>query len=175
MEKLKISIINGVEIIAVKDENNKIFVPVKPICEAIGIRFETQYAKIQEHFLLSPALTIKETTGADGKTREMVCLPFTQTHGWLVTINPKNVSEGAREKVAEYLEQCYKVLGNFFEAPLQEREEYDRKEKELVDKVNECKAHDKECKDRQKESRSALIKAEAELQKHRDSRLKDIH
>ncbi len=167
MEKLKISIINGIEIIAVKNENNKVFVPIKPMCEALGISFPSQRTQINDHPILASTVLLCNTVGADGKEREMFCLPYTEAHGWLLTISPKNVSESSREKLITYLRECYEVISNYFDLPLQKRQEADRKEKELTDQITEIKA-------REKELRSARIKAEAELQKHRDSRLKDI-
>lgn len=35
---------------------------------------------------------------ADGKQREMLCLPIRYVFGWLFTINPANVNEEAREE-----------------------------------------------------------------------------
>lgn len=51
MKKL-ISIVNGVEISAVF-ENGEIYVPVKPICEAVGIDAKAQRDKINEHPILN--------------------------------------------------------------------------------------------------------------------------
>ena len=167
MDKLKITIINGVELIAVREEDGSIFVPVKPVCEAIGVRFDTQYAKIQEHPILSPTIALRAMVGADEKGREMVCLPLEFVYGWIFTINPKNVAETARENVSRYQRECYKALYNYFSAPLKERQEADRKEKELTDRIAEYKA-------KEKEFRTIRMKAEAELQSSRENRLKDI-
>lgn len=37
MPQALISKINGVDIVTVADENGEVFVPIKPICQAIGI------------------------------------------------------------------------------------------------------------------------------------------
>ncbi len=42
-----ISIINGVDIVTV-ERDGEIFVPIKPVCEALGIDAKAQRAKIQE-------------------------------------------------------------------------------------------------------------------------------
>lgn len=167
MDKLKISIINGVELIAVRDEDGNVFVPVKPICEAIGVRFDTQFAKLQEHPILASTIALRATVGFDGKEREMVCLPLEFVYGWIFTINPKNVSESARANVIKYQMECYKALYFYFSVPLRERQEADRKEKELTDRIAEYKA-------KEKEFRTIRMKAEAELQSSREQRLKDI-
>ncbi len=69
MSKQKITTINGVDIYAETNENG-IFVPVKPICQSIGIDNEGQRRRIARHYISAPvAFTIK-ATGADGKQYE---------------------------------------------------------------------------------------------------------
>ena len=46
MPQQLISKINGVDIVTV-DRDGEIFVPIKPICEAIGIDAKAQRAKLQ--------------------------------------------------------------------------------------------------------------------------------
>jgi len=43
MNRQVITTINGIEITAVQDENHNIFVPVKPICDAIGVAYQANY------------------------------------------------------------------------------------------------------------------------------------
>lgn len=60
-----ISKINGVEIVTV-DREGEIFVPIKPICEAIGIDVESQRDKIQADEILNSVAVFCTATGADG-------------------------------------------------------------------------------------------------------------
>lgn len=99
--------INGIEISAVTDENNNIFVPVKPICQAIGVQFEAQYHRMSRHYILSSVMSTMDTTGADGKTYEMVCLPVEFVYGWLFTIDASLVAEASRDNVKRYQLECY--------------------------------------------------------------------
>ena len=56
--------VNNVDIMSISDER---LVPIKPICEALGIDSEAQRQKIQSHYLLAPtallckALELMET------------------------------------------------------------------------------------------------------------------
>lgn len=106
MDKQTISIINGVEISAVSDENHNIFVPVKPICDAIGVDYPDQFNKLRAHEILSSTIVLSTMVAADGKKREMVCLPLEYVYGWIFTINPRNVAESTREKVLQYQREC---------------------------------------------------------------------
>lgn len=108
--------INDVEI-QVVENNSERLVPVKPICEALGIAYEPQFTKLKEDEFLSSVITLSITTGSDGKQYEMSCLPFEFVFGWLFTINPKNVKEEAREAVTKYRIECYRALFNYFTEP----------------------------------------------------------
>lgn len=125
MKKL-ISIVNGVEISAVF-ENGETCVPVKPICEAIGIDAEGQRQRIMRHYILgSVAFTLK-ATGADGKAYEMLCLPLEFIYGWLFTIDSNIVAETRRDSVWLYQQECFKTLYTHFTAIRREKEASARK------------------------------------------------
>jgi len=128
--------INGVDIVAV-ERDGEIFVPIKPICDAIGIAFQSQHVKLQEDAFLAPTVTIIVTVAADGKEREMVCLPLRYIYGWLATINPGKVADSAREAVIRYRRECYDVLYDHFAGAAKRQHEQNEAEKALLDHNNE--------------------------------------
>lgn len=138
MDKQFITTINGIEIYAVSDEDHNLFVPVKPICDAIGVAYERQFTKLKEHELLAPTITLRVMVAADGKEREMVCLPLEFVYGWLFTINTKNVSEGARDNVKRYQLECYRALYTHFAGSLRRRVEENEAEIKALEAVNEA-------------------------------------
>lgn len=164
--------VNGVEIQIVENNASKL-IPIKPICEALEIDYPRQFSKIKEDEFLSSVVALTPTTGADGKTYEMTCLPFEFVFGWLFTINPKNVKEEAREAVSKYRVECYRALFEYFTEPatfLKEKqsmidkylEEYDtasrnfkdaqkimKKKKEAFDKVRSFSLEDWRANSRQ--------------------------
>lgn len=93
METKIIARVNNVDIVSTSDEQ---MVPIRPICEALGIAYERQTTKIKEHPILSSTVTLRVMVAADGKQREMLCLPLEFIFGWLFTINPANVNEDAK-------------------------------------------------------------------------------
>src|SRR5690554_8032106 len=103
-----VAIVNKSTIILIEDGNK--LVPVKPICQALGVDFASQKEKIETDEVLSSVVGLNPTTGADGKEYEMFCIPLKYVFGWLFTINPKNVKEEARESVIAYRKECYDVL-----------------------------------------------------------------
>lgn len=112
MEKV-ISKINNINI-AIIDNGIEKLVPIKPICQALGVNYTTQLEKIKDDEILGATVPLWGTVGRDGKQREMICLPLEFVFGWLFTINPGNVNENARESVRKYRLECYRALFNHF-------------------------------------------------------------
>jgi hypothetical protein len=112
METKSIAKINNVSIIVI--ENGQKLVPIRPICEALGIDHKNQRTKIQEDDFLGSVGVLSTSTGNDGKQYEMFCIPFMFVFGWLFTINPKNVKPEAQEAVSRYRLECYKALFKHF-------------------------------------------------------------
>lgn len=134
METKTLTTVNNVSIVLTRDENNRKLIPIKPICEALGIDEDAQRRKLQEDDFLSSTPVLSTVVAADGKEREMVCLPYEFIFGWLFTINPKNVKEEAREAVSKYRVECYKALFYYFSSQSEYLEE---KQKRIDDRIVE--------------------------------------
>lgn len=156
MEKQVITRINGIEIAALRDEDHNFFVPVKPICEAIGVDPEAQRQRIMRHYILgSTAFTLK-VVAADDKEREMLCLPLEYVYGWLFTIDANLVAEANRENVKRYQLECYQALYTHFAGSLRRRVEENEAEIKALEKVNEAIKGVKAAKIAQKEAEEHL-------------------
>lgn len=145
MNEFQVTKVNNVSIICVED-NEKRLVPIKPVCDALGIAFEPQYRKLQDDEDLSSTVTSRVTVGADGKQREMVCLPYEFIFGWLFTINPKNVKSEAQESVRQYRMQCYKALYEYFTEPKTFLEEKQKMIDKYLDEYEAAKSNFKDAK-----------------------------
>lgn len=104
--------INGVNIVAI--ENGEKWVPIKPICEAIGIDFQKQIDRIKADEILGELYTVRYMVAADGKEREMATIPFKFAFGWLFSIQANKVAPERREFVIKYKLECYNALYNHF-------------------------------------------------------------
>lgn len=114
METKTIARINKVAIVAGNDSQK--LVPIKPICDALGIDYPTQFQKLKDNEDLNSTIGLSPIVAADGRDREMVCLPLEFVFGWLFTINPKNVKPEAQEAVRSYRMECYRALYSHFTA-----------------------------------------------------------
>lgn len=132
METKTIAKVNNVDIVSTNDEQ---MVAIKPICEALGIDFSRQLKKIKEDEDLSLVVGVLPTVGADGKEREMSCLPVRYIFGWLFTINPANVKPEAKEAVRNYRKMCYDVLYEHFFGSQQKQLEQNQIEINLLENI----------------------------------------
>ena len=166
MSQQLISIINGVEIYAEVNENGQIFVPIKPICTAIGIDSEGQRQRIMRHHILSSTAFTLKAVAEDGREREMLCLPLEYIYGWLFTIDANQVAESRREAVGKYQHECYDVLYRHFTGSLRHQLDANAAEIEQLKALNDAIA-------REKEAKADRLRAEKSLAHIRASRLDD--
>lgn len=139
-----VAVINGQAIKIL--ENGQMLVPIKPICEALGIDAKAQRDKISSDQILGSVGVLSTSTGSDGKHYEMFCIPFKYVFGWLFTINPSNVKEEARENLIRYKEACYDALyRTFAEQRNFLKQKQDRAEL-LKEKLTEAKKNFKHAK-----------------------------
>lgn len=164
--RISIGKINNIDIFAVTSESGEILVPVKPICSAIGIDIDSQRQKISEDEDLNSTAVLSTVVAADGKSREMLCLPLLYVYGWLFTINPKNVAPEARESVRRYRLECYEALYRHFFGNSAKQLETNKAEIALLEEINSCLTAEKESRAKRKE-------AEKKLGQVRASRLDD--
>ena len=131
MEKQLIRRINGVEIFA-ETKDGDVFVPIRPICQALGIDYKTQYDKIQEDEFYTSTVGIIPTVGADGKERDMFCLPLMYAMLWLGSINPSKVKPEAKEAVMKYKLECAKAIHFHFYGRMKKVNELTSQENRLL-------------------------------------------
>lgn len=151
--------INQVNILMLQTSDQ--LIPIKPICEALGIDAKSQRDKIHEDEDLDSTAVLSTSVGGDGKDREMFCLPLKMVFGWLYTINPKNVKPEAKETVRQYRKECYNALYAHFA----ERSEFIEQKAELIENaLDDYRLHQDEfkgAKSKMYDSRNRLDEARA--------------
>lgn len=134
MDTINVGSVNGIAITAFKKDET-FYVPIKPICTALGIDDRAQRTKIQEDTFLAPVGVLSTSTGADNRLYEMYCLPLFVIPGWLFSINPNNVAPEAKEKVRKYQWECYGVLYRHFFGDFIESTTMGVKAREIKDEI----------------------------------------
>ncbi|MFC1104957.1 phage antirepressor N-terminal domain-containing protein [Pasteurella multocida] len=102
----------GSQLITLKVDD-VIYTAVRPIAEALGLSWSTQKRKL-DNSMTKFSCVHMNTTGSDGKTYEMLCMPLKKLNGWLFSINPEKVRSDLKEKVIQYQEECFEALYNYW-------------------------------------------------------------
>lgn len=102
---------NGVELIIV-EHNQQPYTPMRPIVEGMGLAWQAQFDKLKQRF--SSVIMEIMTTGKDGKSYKMICLPLRKLFGWFMTISPNKVKPELRDTVIKYQEECDDVLWDYW-------------------------------------------------------------
>ncbi len=98
-----------------------VYVPIRPICEYLGIDWSAQLQRSRRDAVLSEELSsvvVTPTPLNDNKfanPQEMICLPLDYLSGWLFGINANRVKAQTRERLIRYQRECYKILAEAFQ------------------------------------------------------------
>ena len=106
MKTVNIAVINDVSLQVVVDDREQL-IPIKPVCDS-------QVDKLKEHPIFRSTIPQRGTVAADGKEREMLCIPLRFFSGWLFSINPNNVKEEIKEKLIQFQLKCNDILYDYF-------------------------------------------------------------
>lgn len=163
METRIVARVNDVDIIATTEEQ---LVPIKPICEALGVNYTTQIEKLKKHPIYGSVVPLRGITAADGKTYQTSCMPLRYISGWILSIHPDNVKEEVREHLIEYQLKCNDVLYDYFFGTYKRTNEQNRMEIALLEQLAEY--------NQQREAANRGISdTKRKLEKLREERLKN--
>ncbi len=108
----------GDNVIAIRADDGTIWVPVRYLCDVLGVNYSGQYQRIQRDPVLGEALREAPVSLPDGRSYEMVCLPLKYVRGWLFGINASRVKEEVREKLIQYQREIIEIIDRAFSRSL---------------------------------------------------------
>jgi len=101
------------ELLAARTETSEIYLPVRPICTALGIHWAAQYRKIKaDEVLLESTRTLRLQTR--GGPQNLVCMDVEAIPMWLAGIEPSRVREDLRDRLIVYKRWVRKVVYEAF-------------------------------------------------------------
>ncbi len=100
-------------IVAVRLEDGAVYVPIRPICDNLGVALAGQRERINRDAVLSEVVASVSVTLTQ-QAREMLCLPLKYIPGWLFGINANRIKEELRDRVVRYQRECFDVLSEAF-------------------------------------------------------------
>ena len=106
---------HGEKIAVIQEKDKGLLVPLKQLCEILGVFWNGQLQRIKKDSLLKSVATVTVATAPDGKCYETLSLPLKFLNGFLFTISDKRLQDKkASEKLLLYKRECYDVLFNYF-------------------------------------------------------------
>jgi len=96
-------------------DEEQVFVPVRPLCDYLGVDWSAQRKRIVGDAVLSDASRSVAVTATEaGGKREMLCLPLDLLNGWLFGVSASRVKPEIRERLIRYQKECYRALARAF-------------------------------------------------------------
>lgn len=109
MEKLTLNVCGTELTTFMSKKDGEQLIALRPLCEALGIRFNQQLEKIKKnpqfqlHYLSS-------TVAQDGKNRTMACIPAREVGMWVCNINANRVNPEIKPRVLEFQKYLQEVI-----------------------------------------------------------------
>lgn len=100
-----------------------LYVPLRTVTEYLGLEWSSQYRRVQRDSVLARSIRTLTVHGADGKLRDMLCLPLDKLPGWLFGITVSKLKAELAPKLERYREECFRVLWREFQADLAYRQQ----------------------------------------------------
>ncbi|MDP9315065.1 MAG: ORF6C domain-containing protein [Chloroflexota bacterium] len=96
----------------------EIYVPLRPLCDYLGLSWNAQRERIHRDPVLDEALRFARITRANssGGDPNVLCLPLEFLPGWLFGVSTNRVRPELQEKILRYRRECFRVLWRAFQA-----------------------------------------------------------
>lgn len=140
--------INGVDIICANEKGMKL-IPVRPICEILGIDHRKQIERIKKDEIFGQFVyhTVHISEG-NLKNKEVFCIPLRYVFGWILSIQSARISPEARPDFLKYKIKCYDALYERFVEKADFYSEKDYKKLDLNQELEVRKEAVNEIKDK---------------------------
>lgn len=95
----------GLTLPVVQDEEGRDVVPLKPISDVFGLKWETQRTKVRGPYLSRRLGVVTPLMGGGVQELEMVCIRVDRVAAFLNQINPERVRANGNATGADFLEE----------------------------------------------------------------------
>lgn len=105
-------------LVQIGDEPPQVYVPLRPICDYLGLNWSGQLQRTRRDEVLNEALISVFIThteiGRGLGGREVLCLHLEQLPGWLFGVSASRVKAELAERVIRYRRECFRILWQAF-------------------------------------------------------------
>lgn len=107
--------------------NGQHLVVMRPVCEGIGLSWNSQFERIKRDDVLSTCVRIiRMQVPGDSQQREFTCLPLEYLNGWLFGIDTRRCRQEIRPALIRYKRECYQILAAHWQTKPAELDAFDR-------------------------------------------------
>jgi hypothetical protein len=98
--------------------NDTAYVPLRPICDYLGLSWSGQRERTTRDLVLKEEVALVRVTRstATGGIPDSLCLPLEYLPGWLFGINVSRVKPELQEGVIRYQRECFRILWQAFQS-----------------------------------------------------------
>lgn len=94
------------------NHKNEPYAPMKPIVEAMGMNWASQFKKLKASSLRWGVVMM--TIPSLDEHNQATCIPLRKLFGWLQTLQPNRIRSDIRDKVIQYQNECDDVLWQYW-------------------------------------------------------------
>lgn len=103
----------GDQLIAVVLEGDGVAIPLRLLCERIGLDTDAQAERLRNHAVLAAGLRVVNVE-LGGRIRSVMAIIHTKLPFWLATISPEQVNDETRPKLIRYQTELADILARLF-------------------------------------------------------------
>jgi len=104
---------HGDQLIAVVLEGDGVAIPLRLLCERIGLDTDAQAARLRNHAVLAAGLRVVNVE-LGGRIRSVMAIIHTKLPFWLATISPEQVNDETRPKLIQYQTELADIVARLF-------------------------------------------------------------
>src|SRR5215207_7554688 len=104
---------HGDQLIAVVLEGDGVAIPLRLLCERIGLNTDAQAERLRNHAVLAAGLRVVNVA-ISGRVRSVMAIIHTKLLFWLATISPERVNDETRPKLIRYQIELADILARLF-------------------------------------------------------------
>ncbi len=105
-----------VAVLAGEGNKSQVFVPLRQICDYLGLSCAGQRERINRDPVLSQEVRFVRVTRTNrGGNPELLFLPLKFLNGWLFGVSASRVKPELQEKIIRYQRECYDILWQAFQ------------------------------------------------------------
>ena len=133
MKKETLAVVNGVDIICFTNTEEKLM-PIKPICNALGVDYDAEITNIQDHGFGDKLTDFNGTS--------LLSIEFVL--GWVLNVKYKNTLLESEDLCRKYIIECVNAISDYAFGTKEQRAQYEKKLLEVQAMLDEVEDEDNE-------------------------------